>query len=227
MSVDRSQQKKNAGYRAAEYVEDGMVVGLGTGSTAKYAIEKIGQRKKEENLEIVGIPTSSETEKRAKKAGIDIVELDHADKIDLTIDGADEVDPNMNLIKGGGGALLREKIIAHNSRQYIVIVDPSKMVDVLGGSFDLPVEILSLWQEGIAEQIEKLGCETKIRMDNGKLYKTDNGNNILDCDFGEINDPEKLAERLNCIPGVIENGLFLDVSDKIIIGNEKGFEEKC
>jgi len=227
MGVDRSKQKKNAGYRAAEYVEDGMVVGLGTGSTAKYAIEKIGQRKKEEKLEILGIPTSLETEKRAKKAGIDIVELDRADKIDLTIDGADEVDPKMNLIKGGGGALLREKIIAHNSRQYIVIVDPSKMVDVLGKSFDLPVEILSLWQEGIAEQIEKLGCEAKIRMDDGKLYKTDNGNNILDCDFGEIKNPEKLAERLNSIPGVIENGLFLDISDKIIIGNEKGFEEKC
>jgi len=227
MSLDRSKQKKNAGYRAAEYVEDGMVLGLGTGSTAKYAIEKIGQRKKEENLEIVGIPTSLDTEKRAKKAGIDIVELDQADKIDLTIDGADEVDPDMNLIKGGGGALLREKIIAHNSRHYVVIVDPSKMVDILGESFDLPVEILSLWQEGIRGQVEKLGCEAQIRLEKGSLYETDNGNNILDCDFGEIKNPKELSKRLNSIPGVIENGLFLDISDKIIIGNEKGFEEKC
>jgi len=227
MGVDRSKQKKNAGYRAAEYVEDGMVIGLGTGSTAKYAVEKIGQRKREEDLDIVGIPTSVETEERAKKAGIDIVELDQADKIDLTIDGADEVDPEMNLIKGGGGALLREKIIAHNSQYYIVIVDPSKMVDVLGEGFDLPVEILSLWQKGISGQIEKLGCEAKIRRVDGAIYKTDNGNNILDCEFGEIKYPEELSKKLNSIPGVIENGLFLDLSDKIIIGNEKGFEEKC
>jgi len=227
MGVDRSKQKKNAGYRAAEYVEDGMVVGLGTGSTAKYAIEKIGQRKREEDLDIVGIPTSVETEERAKKAGIELVELDQADKIDLTIDGADEVDPEMNLIKGGGGALLREKIIAHNSRNYIVIVDPSKMVDHLGESFDLPVETLSLWQKGISGQIEKLGCEAELRRVDGSIYKTDNGNNILDCKFGEIKDPKGLSKKLNSIPGVIENGLFLDLVDKIIIGNEKGFEEKC
>ncbi len=227
MNVDRSKQKKNAGYRAAEYVEDGMVVGLGTGSTAKYAIEKIGKRKKEENLDIVGIPTSIRTEERAKKAGIEIVELDQADKIDLTIDGADEVDPKMNLIKGGGGALLREKIIAHNSRNYIVIVDPSKMVEVLGDSFDLPVEILALWQEGITDQIEGLGCKAELRKHGDSIYKTDNGNNILDCDFGKIKDPEKLSQKLDSIPGVIENGLFLNMADKIIIGNEKGFEEKC
>jgi len=226
MKVNRSKQKKNAGYRAAEFVEDGMVLGLGTGSTAKYAIERIGQRKKEENLDIVGIPTSMETELRAKKAGIDVVELDQADKIDLAIDGADEVDPEMNLIKGGGGALLREKIIAHNSRYYIVIVDPSKMVDVLGESFNLPVEILPLWQGGIAGQIEKIGCKAKLRKIDETLYKTDNGNNILDCEFGEIKDPEKLSKKLNSIPGVIENGLFLNTSDIIIIGNEKGFEEK-
>lgn len=227
MAFDRSKQKKNAGYRAAEYVEDEMVLGLGTGSTAKYAIEKIGQRKKEEDLDIVAIPTSVETKERAKKAGIEIVELDRADKIDLTIDGADEVDQDKNLIKGGGGALLREKIIAHNSRDYTVIVDPSKMVDVLGKSFDLPVEILSLWQEGITEQIERLGCDAELRRVDGSPYKTDNGNNILDCDFGDIKDPEKLSKKLNSIPGVIENGLFLNYPDRIIIGDEKGFEEKC
>ncbi|MFW5946115.1 MAG: ribose-5-phosphate isomerase RpiA [Candidatus Natronoplasma sp.] len=220
-------EKRNAGYRAAESVEDGMVVGLGTGSTAKYAIKKIGERKKEEDLDIVGIPTSVETEKRAEKAGIDLVELDEADKIDLTIDGADEVDPEMNLIKGGGGALLREKIIAHNSQYYIVIVDPSKMVDVLGEGFDLPVEVLSLWQKAISSQIEKVGCEAKLRRVDGSIYKTDNGNNILDCGFGEIKDSKGLSKKLNSIPGVIENGLFLDLADKIIIGNEKGFKEKC
>ncbi|MBS3782774.1 MAG: ribose-5-phosphate isomerase RpiA [Candidatus Thermoplasmatota archaeon] len=219
-------EKRNAGYRAAESVEDGMVVGLGTGSTAKYAIKKIGERKKEEDLDIVGIPTSVETEKRAEKAGIDLVELDKADKIDLTIDGADEVDPEMNLIKGGGGALLREKIIAHNSSQYIVIVDASKMVDVLGESFDLPVEILSLWQEGTMDHLEKMGCKAQIRKENDAFYKTDNGNNIVDCKFGPIENPQELSRKLNSLPGVIEHGLFLDFADKIIIGNEKGFKEK-
>lgn len=156
-------EKKNAGHSAAEYVKDGMVVGLGTGSTAKYAIERIGERIEEEGLDIEGIPTSIETKRRAEKAGIELVELDEADKIDLTIDGADEVDPNKDLIKGGGGALLREKMIAFNSKEYIVIVDPSKMVDVLGETFDLPVEILSHWYEGTADRLEKLGCEPRLR----------------------------------------------------------------
>lgn len=218
-------EKRNAGWRAAEYVEDGMVVGLGTGSTAKYAIEKIGERIKEEGLDIVGIPTSIQTEKRAKKADIELVELDEAHKIDLTIDGADEVDQDKNLIKGGGGALLREKIIAHNSERYVVVVDPSKMVDTLGETFDLPVEILSLWQSAIAEHIEELGCEAMIRKDANDVYQTDNGNNILDCDFGSIKDPKKLSRELNSIPGVVENGLFLDTADKVIIGNERGFRE--
>ncbi|MFP4143098.1 MAG: ribose-5-phosphate isomerase RpiA [Thermoplasmata archaeon] len=218
-------EKRNAGWRAAEYVEDGMTVGLGTGSTAKYAIEKISERIEEEGLEIVGIPTSIQTKKRAEEAGIEIVELDKADKIDLTIDGADEVDPDKNLIKGGGGALLREKIVAHNSQKYIVVVDPSKMVDALGKTFDLPVEILSLWQDAIAEQVEALGCDAEIRQRSNDIYETDNGNNILDCDFGVIDEPEKLTQKLNSVPGVIENGLFLGTSDIIIIGNEKGFRE--
>ncbi len=219
-------EKKNAGYRAAEYVEDGMVVGLGTGSTAKYAIERIGQRIDEEDLNIVGIPTSVETRKRAEKAGIETVELDEADKIDLTIDGADEVDPNKDLIKGGGGALLREKIIAFNSKEYIVIVDPSKLVDKLGATFDLPVEILPHWYEGIAECVGRLGCEPKLRKKDVERYRTDNGNYILDCDFGKIDDPAQLSQRLNSIPGVIENGLFVDMVDLVIIGKGSGFEER-
>ncbi len=218
-------EKRNAGWRAAEYVEDGMVVGLGTGSTAKYAIEKIGERVEEEDLDIVGIPTSEETKERARKAGIEIIDLTEADGIDLTIDGADEVDPNRNLIKGGGGALLREKIIAHNSQRYIVVVDPSKIVDVLGETFDLPLEILPRWEDGIADCVRKLGCRPKLRKTDDNPYETDNGNYILDCDFDSIEEPEKLSEDLNEIPGVLENGLFLDIADKIIIGKGKGFEE--
>ncbi len=219
-------EKKNAGYRAAEYVRDDMVVGLGTGSTARYAIERIGQRIEKEDLDIVGIPTSVETRKKAKEAGIDMVKLDEADKIDLTIDGADEVDPRKDLIKGGGGALLREKIIGFNSKKYIVIVDPSKMVDKLGTTFDLPVEILPHWHEGITGCVKKLGCDPKLRKKDGEIYRTDNGNYILDCVFGEIDDAFELSQRLNSIPGVIENGLFVDMADLIIIGKEDGFEER-
>ncbi|MEF8874311.1 MAG: ribose-5-phosphate isomerase RpiA [Candidatus Thermoplasmatota archaeon] len=218
-------EKRNAGWRAAEYVEDGMVVGLGTGSTAKYAIEKIGERIQDEGLDIAGIPTSLETEKRAEKAGIELVELDEADKIDLTIDGADEVNPNKRLIKGGGGALLREKIIAYNSKKYIVIVDPSKEVEKLGVDFPLPVEVLSKWQKGVADCVRKLGCEPEVRTNDGEAFLTDNGNNILDCDFDGIPRPEKLSKRLNYIPGVLEHGLFIDVTDLVIIGKENGFEE--
>ncbi len=226
MTSNRSIQKKNAGYRAAEYVEDEMVLGLGTGSTAKFAIEKIGQRVKKERLCVKGIPTSIETKKRAEEAGIELTDLDEAHKIDLTIDGADEVDPNKDLIKGGGGALLREKVIASNSKKYIVIVDQSKIVDTLGESFDLPVEILPHWVKATMGQVEALGCESKLRLVNNKPYKTDNGNHIIDCDFGEIMEPKELSKQLNMIPGVMENGLFLDMSDIVIIGKEKGFEER-
>lgn len=226
MSSDKSAQKKRAGYRAAEYVEDGMVVGLGTGSTAKYAIEKIGQRIEEENLNIEAIPTSLKTEKRAENANIPLTQLDSANKIDLTIDGADEVDPQSKLIKGGGGALLREKIIASNSKKNIIIVDKSKMVDILGKSFDLPVEILSYGYKAIKEKIETLDCTATLRTKDQEIWETDNGNYIVDCSFPKIDDPESLSKDLNIIPGVVENGLFLDLADKIIIGKEKGFEER-
>ncbi len=224
-NMSYTNQKRNAGYRAAEYVEDGMVVGLGTGSTAKFVVEKIGERIEDEGLDIVGIPTSLETEKQAKKAGITIIELDEADKIDLAIDGADEVDPDKQLIKGGGGALLREKIVAHNSKRYIVIVDASKMVEKLGVDFALPVEILPRWTEGISDCVRKLGCEPELRISKGKTYRTDNGNNILDCDFEGIEEPKELSQRLASIPGVLEHGLFIDLTDLVILGNEGGFEE--
>lgn len=218
-------EKRNAGWRAAEYVEDGMVVGLGTGSTAKYAVEKIGERVMQENLDIRCIPTSENTKKLANEANIPLITLDDVDKIDLTIDGADEVGPDNNLIKGGGGALLKEKMVANNTDTYVVIVDPSKTVKGLGIDFDLPVEIVPLWTKSTIRAAEKLGCTAELRTDGDSLYKTDNGNYILDCNFGLIDDKKRLSERLNSIPGVIENGLFIDIADKIIIGKEKGFEE--
>lgn len=218
-------EKRNAGWRAAEYVEEGMVIGLGTGSTAKYAVERVGERVEKENLDIRCIPTSENTKKLAKDVGIPLVSLDDVERIDLTIDGADEVGPDNNLIKGGGGALLREKMVAYNTDTYIVIVDPSKMVKKLGKDFDLPIEVVPLWTKTTSRAIERLGCETELRSEDGSPYKTDNDNYILDCDFGHIKDQKELSERLNSIPGVIENGLFIDIADKIIIGKEKGFDE--
>ena len=218
-------EKRNAGRRAAEYVEDGMIVGLGTGSTAKYAVERIGERVMQENLDIRCIPTSEDTKELANEANIPLITLDDVDRIDLTIDGADEVGPDNNLIKGGGGALLREKMVAHNTDTYLVIVDPSKMVEGLGIDFDLPVEIVPLWMKTTSRAVERLGCTVELRSDGDSLYKTDNGNYILDCDFGLIEDQKNLSKELNSIPGVIENGLFIDMSDKIIMGKEKGFEE--
>jgi len=218
-------EKRNAGWRAAEYIEEGMVVGLGTGSTAKYAVERVGERVEKENLNIRCIPTSENTRKLAKEAGIPLVSLDDIERIDLTIDGADEVGPDNNLIKGGGGALLREKMVAYNTDTYIVIVDPSKMVKKLGKYFDLPVEVVPLWTKTTSRAVERLGCETELRSDGNSHYKTDNGNYILDCDFGHIKKQKELSKRLNSIPGVIENGLFIDIADKIIIGKEKGFDE--
>lgn len=220
------QQKRNAGYRAAEYVEDGMTVGLGTGSTAKHAVERIGERLKEEELDIWAIPTSKATEELAQKSGIPILSLDEVDYIDLTIDGADEVDDDLNLIKGGGGALLREKMVADYTDNEIIVVDPSKVVNKLGVSFDLPVEIETFWFKATVKKVEALGCSVEVRKkDEKELFRTDNGNYIVDCGFGGIDDPYELSNKLNSIPGVIENGLFLNLVEKVIVGKEEGYEE--
>ncbi len=218
-------EKRNAGVKAAEYVEDGMVIGLGTGSTAKHAIEKIAKRIRKEGLEITAVPTSESTRIMAKDLDIPLSSLDDVNRIDLTIDGADEVDPNKNLIKGGGGALLREKMVAFQSDYEIIIIDGSKMVENLGIDFDLPVEIVPYWKNATIRQVEKLGCVCDIRMHQNDLFKTDNHNYIIDCSFEQIEDPHRLSRDLNKIPGVIENGLFVDLADKIIIGKKEGFEE--
>lgn len=218
-------EKRNAGYRAAEYVDNGMVVGLGTGSTTKHAIEKIAERIRDEGLDILAVPTSKATKRKAEDLNIPLTSLDEINKIDLTIDGADEVDPDKNLIKGGGGALLREKMVAFESSMEMIVVDPSKMVDVLGVDFDLPVEIIPHWKNATLRRVEKLGCSSNIRIHQKSIFKTDNHNYIIDCSFESIDKPKKLSQELNRIPGVIENGLFIDVADKIIIGKKEGFEE--
>lgn len=213
--------KRMVGEAAVELVQDGMTVGLGTGSTAYWAITKLGVRVKE-GLKIKAIATSKESDKLARELNIPMVTFADIKEIDITIDGADEVDDDLNLIKGGGGALLREKIIATASKKQIVIVDESKLVKKLG-VFPLPVEVISFGVENTRKLIEELGCNTEIRMTDGNnRFKTDNGNYIVDCKFLKIEYPEKISQDLNRIPGVVENGLFIGLAHKVFVGYQNG-----
>ena len=218
----REEMKRRAGEEAVKYVKDGMIVGLGTGSTVRYTILKLGELVGE-GLEIIGIPTSRATEKLAKEVGIKLGELNDYDYIDLTIDGADEVDRGLNLIKGGGGALLREKMIAYASRYEIIVVDESKMKEYLG-DFPLPVEIVRFGYKRTMKNLQSLGCVPKLRMKGEEPYITDNGNYIVDCKFGKIADPEELERKIDEIPGVVEIGLFINLANEVIIGKKDGVE---
>lgn len=212
--------KQITGEKAAEYVKDGMKIGLGTGSTAYYAVKKVGEMVRN-GLNVKAVPTSKETAELAEEEGIELIELADVDKLDLTIDGADEVDKDFNLTKGGGGALLREKIVASASEKLIVIVDESKLTDKLG-AFPLPVEITPFSWQYTKKMIDKFDCSSKIRKKDGEIFLTDNGNYILDCDFGQIDDPIKLSEELNKIPGVVENGIFAEMAEIVIVGFDSG-----
>lgn len=220
-SLTADDQKKLAGEAAAKYVKSGMVVGLGTGSTVYYTILKLGELK----LNIIGIPTSRSTETIAKRAGIRLGTLDEHPRIDVTIDGADEIDPSLNLIKGMGGALLREKVVAHASKKLIIVADESKVVNVLGIKSPLPVEVVQYALPHCLAELKKLCREAKVRSSNGLAYVTDNGNNIIDCKFDRITDPAALEARLNLTPGVVENGLFLNLATLAIVGGTKGLSE--
>lgn len=217
-----------AAKRAVEFVEDGMKLGLGTGSTAAWMVRILGDMVREEGLNIVGVPTSTRTAELARQQGIKVVSLDEAKWLDLTIDGADEFDPELNLIKGGGGALLQEKIVATASDQMIVISDVSKQVDALG-SFPLPVEVIPFgWQttKALVEEtlvsMDVLGRHSTLRMNGDAAYVTDEGNHIIDLHLQRIGNARQLALVLNQIPGVVENGLFIDICDKVIIGHGDG-----
>lgn len=207
-------EKELVGVRAAEYIKDGMVVGLGTGSTAYYTIKKLGELVRN-GLNIKGIPTSEQTAALAVEHGIKLVDFKDVERIDVAIDGADEFDADLNLIKGGGGALLREKIIATAASAFIVIADSSKGVNKLG-DFPLPVEIVTFGAEMTSRKIAELGCEPKLRLSGTQPFITDNGNYILDCDFKQIESPEELEKQLNMIPGVVENGLFVNMARRLI-----------
>jgi ribose 5-phosphate isomerase A len=213
--------KQLAAEKAVTFLDDGMTIGLGTGSTAYWAIEKIGEKVNKEGWKIKAIATSIRSEEQALGLGIPIVNFSSARSIDVTIDGADEVDGCLQLIKGGGGALLREKIVATNSLQMIVVADESKWVKTLG-KFPLPVEVIHFGWELTFEKLEQLGCVAKRRMNGTDPYLTDNGNFIVDCAFEKINDAPKLHAAVNEITGVVDNGLFIQVATKLILGFNDG-----
>lgn len=210
--------KQLAAEKAVEFVKDGMKIGLGTGSTAYWAINRLGERVSE-GLKITAVATSRASEEQARELGIPIVAFGDIDSLDLTIDGADELDSNLQLIKGGGGALLREKIVASNSTRMIVIADESKVVNTLG-KFPLPVEIVPFAWEWTVAELAKLGCNPELRRSGEELYKTDNGNYIADCRFEAIESAPKLALAIQSIPGVVEHGLFIEIAAMAIVGKK-------
>ncbi len=219
------QLKQKAGEEAAKRVVNGQKIGLGTGSTVRYFLEALGRRLAEGDLsDIVGVPTSERTETIAYSLNIALTTLEEASVLDLCVDGADEVDPKLNLIKGLGGALLREKIVASASRYFIVIVDKAKIVKKLGQDCPVPVEILPFGWNITAEQIIAIGGKPVLRMENASPYKTDQGNHILDCHFGAIGNPQELGRQLDSFPGALGHGLFLGSADEVIIGTPDGVE---
>lgn len=217
--------KKITGYEAAKEVMDGQIIGLGTGSTTHYFIEKLGMRLKEEELDIMGIPTSYQSFFLAKDWNIPVTTLEEHD-VDIAVDGADEVDPGLNLIKGGGAAHTLEKIVDYSADRFIVIVDDSKMVKTLG-AFPVPVEVIPAASRIVSHILEDMGAATSIRMAERKdgPVITDNGNFVIDAEFGVLNDPEDLEIELNSIPGVVENGIFSGVVDQVFVGTPDGIEK--
>ncbi len=209
-------QEKEAAARASlRFVKDGQVVGLGTGSTASYFIKLLGEQVRN-GLRIRGIPTSVRSRELAESLGIPLTTLDECQEIAVTVDGADEVDPQLRLIKGGGGALLREKIVASATRQMVVVADATKQVQRLG-NFPLPVEVIKFAQALVAKRISALGAEVQLRTGaDGKPFITDENNHILDCRFGEIQDPDALARQLSDMPGVVEHGLFIGMASVVL-----------
>lgn len=218
--MERQDEKVLVGEAAViQFVKDGMTVGLGTGSTAYYVIKKMGEMIKK-GVELKGVATSKATEKLASECGIQLIDINEVEQLDIAIDGADEIDDNFFAIKGGGGALLREKIIASAAKTFIVVADGSKKVRSLG-KFPLPIEVVPFGYKHTEKAIRKFGCKTAIRQKDGKLFVTDNGNYIIDCSFPTIQNPTQLHQDLNNIVGVVENGLFINMVDVLISINEQ------
>ena len=219
MNENTQNLKEQAAVRAVEFVKPGMVVGLGHGTTTIFAVRRIAELLQAGALKnILGVPCSIQVEKEAQHVGIPLTTLEEHPVIDLTIDGADEVDPNLDLIKGGGGALLREKIVAQASRREIIVVDESKLSPALGTRWAVPVEVVPFGWRTQALYLESLGADVNLRQDrNTKTFTTDQGNLILDCQFGPLSQPAELAAKLNARTGIVEHGLFLGLATDLIV----------
>lgn len=223
-SSNLDSEKLQAAVKATEYVRDGMVVGLGTGTTSKHLIIALGERVRA-GLKIRAVPTSHDTAALARHSGIPLIESDHAWTIDLAIDGADQVDPALNLVKGGGGALLKEKIVAAAAKRFIVMVDHTKLAPALGGSFPLPIEVVPFGWGSTARHIEQAsGGKAVLRERNGTVFQTEAGHVILDLHVPPIEDPTTLEIALNQIPGIVETGLFIGQTSILIVGHAQGVD---
>lgn len=224
MSQAAEVAKRNAGIEAARLAKNGMILGLGTGSTVSYALRELSERIKHDGLRVSGVATSTHTEGLATELGIPLTSLEKHPRLDLDIDGADEVDPDLNLIKGGGGAHVREKIVARASELVAIVVDESKLSRRLGEKSPVPVEILPFALPLVTREISNLGGRCRIRMAKGRneAFRTDNGNLILDCDFGPIPEPDSLEADLRSIPGVLDSGIFHQIAHLVIVGSGTG-----
>jgi ribose 5-phosphate isomerase A len=220
----REEAKRRVSLEAVKHVEDGFVVGLGSGSTAAYGIKELGRQMLQKGLRVLGVPSSSQAMMLAVQSGIPLTTLDEHPILDLAIDGADQIDKKLNLIKGGGGALTREKIVASAAKQFVVIADETKLVEKLGKNCRVPVEVLPFALATATAGIKELGGKPLLREGKGKVgaVVTDNGNYIVDVDFGSVDDAEELNRRLKLIPGVIETGLFIGMADIVYLGKADG-----
>ena len=217
MKKNVTSEKQLSAEAACDFIKDGMIVGLGSGTSAEIAVRKLGSLVRE-GLSIRGIPTSNRTKQLAEAEGIPLIDFSESMFIDLTIDGADEIDGNLNMIKGGGAALLQEKIVASVSRKEIIVGSKTKMVDHLG-SFPLPVEVVPFGWQVVFNQLESLNGNPDLRLHNGQPLLTDQGNYIIDCHFRRIKNPKLLENQINMIPGVVENGLFINLCTKMILAD--------
>ncbi len=228
MTGDMRSYKQQAGEAAADRIESGMAVGLGTGTTAIWMVRRLAERLRAGELtDIVGVPTSERTRAEAETLDIPLATLNEQPRLDVTIDGADEIDPDLNLIKGGGGALLREKIVAEASKELWIVGTPNKRVNRLGETFELPVEVVTFGYGVHRAFLEGLGATVTLRTDaDGEPYHTDSGNLIYDCDFGGIDDVQALADRLVRRAGIVEHGLFIGLATEVIIAGPEGLETR-
>jgi len=219
----REEFKKMAAEAALEQIKDGMIIGMGSGSTVKHVIKLVGQKIKNEDMDILAVPTSFDTAQLCISSGIRLTTLDEHPSLTLAVDGADEVDPNLNLIKGGGAALTKEKIVGCAAKLLVILVDEGKLVKTLGETAPLPLEVLPFAKSTVLNQLKEFGTP-QVRMSNRKLgpVMTDNGNFIIDIFDLKIRDYNKMEKQLNAIPGVIENGLFVNMADIVYVGSEKG-----